>query len=220
MSDEIAYRIVKRALADGGFLQCLDKDPEAALEEQGITDRDEKHELMGVLLLLQHAMAQTAETSKLLLDQLKTTLQTADTFKVGLRSTVEQIDRAFRSTMLMYTVAFYLGVGLIVFSVLFAVFGDEAVLSGAFGGLGILDVVAYFITKPPRDLQSSRADLAQLQAAYFNWFIDGYNWNTFLNVEGRAGRINLETLKDISTTLHENTDKTMALIQKYCEFKG
>ncbi len=86
-----------------------------------------------------------------------------------------------------------------------------------FGGLGIADIIAYFITKPPLDRQRSRANLAQLQAAYFNFFVDVYNWNSHLGHLTQTGQINFKNVKDVSDILIQNTDKTMELIEKYCE---
>ncbi|MEW6410697.1 MAG: hypothetical protein AB1488_11435 [Nitrospirota bacterium] len=217
MSNEIAYSIVRRAVADVSFLQSLVSNPDVVIQNEGINDPNEIFQLKQVLLPLINAVIQTSEINTLLTNQLKTTMETADKFKSGLRNTVEQIDKGFRSTMMMYKVAFYLGVGLIVFSVGLAIFKGESLLPIVFGGLGIADVIAYFITKPPQDLQSSRANLAQLQAAFFNWFIDAYNWNSYLGDLGRKGTANFQNIKEVSTTLLENTNKTMESIEKYCE---
>jgi len=149
-------------------------------------------------------------------DQQATTLETADSFKSGLRATVAQIERGFGYTMTMYIVAFYLGVVLVLAAILMAFFEQKSLLSIVFGGLGTADVIAYFITKPPQDLQFSRGRLAQLQAAFFNWFIDYTNWNGVLVTWSQEGKADLLVMKDVSTTLMDHTEKTMALIDKYC----
>ncbi len=81
-------------------------------------------------------------------------------------------------------------------------------------------VIAFFITQTPQQLQRSRSDLAQLQAAYFNWFGDIYNWNSVLALVGQSGNLQdiLKVMKEVSATMLENTATTMKLIEDYCEF--
>lgn len=67
--------------------------------------------------------------------------------------------------MRMYIVAFYLGVLLVLVASYVAVVDGISLLSIVFGGL---DFLGFFFTKPAQHLQGSRADLAQLQAAYYN----------------------------------------------------
>ena len=71
--------------------------------------------------------------------------------------------------------------------------------------------------KPPQSLQDSRANLCQLQAAYYNWFLDVYNWNSFLIYLQQVGQLSLQNVKEVSETLLQNTAKMMELINKYCE---
>src|SRR5262249_28623357 len=118
--------------------------------------------------------------------------------------------------MTMYEVAFYLGVVLILAAVVMAFLDNKSLLPIVFGSLGITDMIAYFITKPPQDLQFSRARLAQLQAAFFNWFIDYTNWNGVLMTWTQEGKAELQSVKAVSSILMEHTEKTMALIDTYC----
>jgi len=150
------------------------------------------------------------------LKQHEATQETAESFKSGLRNTVAQIERGFRSTMTMYEVAFYLGVVLILAAVVMAFLDNKSLLPIVFGSLGMVDVIAYFITKPPRDLQFSRARLAQLQAAFFNWFIDYTNWNGALMAMAQDGKLDFNAMTTVSKTLMEHTEKTMELIDRYC----
>ena len=219
MSNEIAYAIIRRAVVDNTFLQSLASNPDAVIKEEGITGPKEISELKQLLFTLIGGMQRNVTLYTFIANQLKSTSEIADAFKAGLKRTVEQIDSGFRSTMMMYMVAFYLGIGLIVFSVIFAIVMGETLLPIVFGGFGIVDVVGFFVKKPPQRLQGSRADLAQLQAVYFNWFIDIYNWNSYLSMLGQTKGLEYEEVKQVSTTLLENTDKTMSLVKKYCEFE-
>jgi len=221
MCGEIAYNIVKKAVADGSFIQALVSNPDVVIRNEGVTSPNEILELKQILSVLINAAAQTQEAQKelqkFLIKQLETTMETADKFKDGLRDTVKQIEKGYSSVMTMYMVAFYLGVALIVFSLFFAIWERESLLPIVFGGLGIADVIAYFITKPPQDLQNSRANLAQPQAAFFNWFVDVYNWNSYLSSLPQTGQLNFKNVKEVSETLLQNTDKMMELMEKYCE---
>ena len=150
------------------------------------------------------------------IDQLETTQKTSNKFKEGLVDSLDQIKHGFKTAMIMYTVAFYVGILLIVASLVFAWFRGGSLLPIAFAGLGVADLIAYFITKPPLDLQKSRANHAQLQTAYYNWFIDLYNWNSILGLGDPAiavyGKVSEKTLR--------NTERTMKMIEDYCELNS
>jgi len=229
MSNHIAYRIIQSALQNPSYLQNLQSNPDLVIRNEGITDQFEAEQLKQIITFTiaganqsvainQHNMAQMQKTQDLLQKQIETTLETADAFKKGLRDTVSQIEKGFQTTMAMYTIAFLLGVGLIIASVAFAFTAGSSLLPIVFGTLGTADIIAYFITKPPQDLQKSRADLAQLQAAFFNWFCDSYNWNAYLGELGRRGNVTFEDIREVSDTVLNNTSRTMELIEKYCCF--
>jgi hypothetical protein len=215
MGDAKAFGIIKQAVDDPIFLERLARDMEGVLTEHGFSEQRERDEVTRVLAALGFFRTDGVPASTYHA-QYESTLQTADSFKAGLRDTVSQIERGFRTTMGMYTVAFYLGVAFIVAAVVMAFVKEKALLPIVFGSLGMADVIAYFITKPPQDLQFSRARLAQLQAAFFNWFIDYTNWNGVLMAWTQEGKADLQAVKAVSTILMEHTEKTMDLIDKYC----
>lgn len=215
MNNDAAFAVIRDAVDDPIFFQRLTTNVDSVLTERGFAELERREELKRVLVAL--GLSRSDNTSAASYQaQHDTTLQTADSFKSALRDTVKQIERGFRSTMVMYTVAFYLGVGLIVVAIAMAFVREKALLPIVFGSLGIADVIAYFITKPPQDLQFSRARLAQLQAAFFNWFIDYTNWNGVLMTGTQDGKVDLQFVKTVSSILMEHTEKTMALIDTYC----
>jgi len=134
-----------------------------------------------------------AQLAEYMAAQLRSTGETADAFKTGLRNTIAQIDAGYRSTMFMYRVTFYLGVGLVLTAGYMALTTSERFFPLVFGSVGALDLLGFLIFKPAQQLQASRATLAQLQAAYFNWFIDITNWNSYL---GDLGRRNAATFEE------------------------
>ncbi len=217
MSDALAYGVIRKALTDGSFVERLKSDLENTLKAEGIIDPTQAAELAMALNLMSAGYTQQNETMKLFANQLVETLSVASDMKTGLRRTVEQIDKAFRSTMLMYKVSFYMGAALIVVAVGFALITRDSFLPLVFGGLGIADFIAFFVTKPPQDLQNSRASLAQLQAAFFNWFTDAFNQNTYMSLLQQRNQLDFPTMQKMSETLLDHTDKTMEMLQKYCK---
>jgi hypothetical protein len=215
MNDDAAFAVIREAIDDPSFFQRLSTDLDEVLTERGFAEPERREELKRVMAALGLSRSDNAAAASYQA-QHETTLQTADSFKSALRDTVKQIEHGFRSTMIMYTVAFYLGVVLILAAIAMAFFKQESLLPIVFGSLGIGDVIAYFITKPPQDLQFSRARLAQLQAAFFNWFIDYTNWNGVLMTWTQEGRADLQFFKTVSAILMDHTEKTMALIDTYC----
>jgi hypothetical protein len=145
----------------------------------------------------------------------KDTLAVAKQMKMGLQRTLEQIDSAYRSTMLMYQITFYLGVVLIVVAVGATLFGREPLLPAVFGTLGIIDLLAFFLFKPQERLQASRSSLAQVQAALYNWFMDSVNLNTLMGALGQAKEFG--EAQKVSEALLAHTEKTLEMLQKYCK---
>lgn len=140
------------------------------------------------------------------------TLNTADVFKRGLEKTVIQINRGFQWTMYMYLMVFIIGVVFLGISVYMAITTDKEIISTVFGGMGMTSVLSFFFSKTPLELQRSRGELAQLQAALFNWYVDITNWNSYLL---KNQDISLGDFKEISQEQMSRTDQTVQLIAKY-----
>ena len=139
-----------------------------------------------------------------------------------LREVIEQIDKGYRRVMDMYTVAFYLGIFLVLMSVFSSLFLRQDMSTLILGGLGMADIIAALIFQPARDLQNSRGNLAQLQAAFFNWINDVYNWNRYLiHVDDEAASSErapvFERVREVSDILVHNTERMMRLVEYYCE---
>ena len=147
----------------------------------------------------------------------RSVLNTYDTIislKESLQDVIKDAKSAYQYVLLMYLFAFYLGVALIVTSIIFAA-QDKVFFSMAFGAIGLIDIVTHFIYKPPLDLQSSRANLAQLMVILTNWFSDVMNLNTFMAQQGQ--NLSLDQLKELSDKQNANTEQMLGLIEKYCE---
>lgn len=215
-----AYEILKKALTDDTFKLSLLANSDEVIRRQGVTESSAVNTMKKFAKLLQFGEDEKQQADALVKHQKWTTVETIDSFKTGLQNTVKQIDSGFRRTMVMYQVAFYLGIILIGLAVYAAVALETPLLSLAFGGLGVVDFLAFFIKRPVQHLQTSRAELAQLQAAFFNWFSDSLNWNRYLaKLEGTDG-FKFPEFKKVSNVLLANTQKTMKLIEDYCGLSG
>lgn len=221
MENKIVNSIRSRLDNDPKFADLWSADPENLLINEGITDELSRSNILKEVNKFFHdTYDKTPATQKLLRKHLETTLQVAEKFKEGLKSTIDQIDKGFRITQAMYIVTFYLGVVLILTSIVFAFTGGGSLIPIVFAGLGMVDFIFFFVKKPPQELQKSRADLAQLQAAYYNWFVDWYNWNSFLvKIEYIPDADQLfKHVKAVSDEVFEKTEKTLKFIRDYCEF--
>jgi hypothetical protein len=114
---------------------------------------------------------------------------------------IDEIDKGFRKAMLMYTIAFYFGLFLIVFSMIATLFEQDGEQNNLlfFGGAGMIDIVAFFVFKPTKDLQQSRANLAQLVAAFISWYVNIQNWDAATKKEvDTKNKTDISALEKIS----------------------
>lgn len=144
------------------------------------------------------------------------TYNTADVFKGGLEKTVIQINRGFQLTMYMYLMVFIIGVIFLGISAYMAISTEKEFISSLFGGMGMLSVLSFFFSRTPIELQRSRGELAQLQAALFNWYVDITNWNSYLL---KNQDISLNEFKEISQEQMARTEQTVKLISQYVRNK-
>ena len=218
MSGASAFDFLCRTLHDGNVVQALQTDPTGALAAYGIVD-DEAAANLAILNLMSLGAASQQEVNRRLQDQVleaqKDTLAVAKQMKLGLQATLEQIDRAYRSTMLMYQITYYLGVALIVVATGIAIVGQGPLLPAVFGTLGMVDILAFFLLKPQERLQASRSSLAQVQAALYNWFMDSVNLNTMMSLLGQSR--DYGGAERLSESLLLHTEKTLDMLQKYCK---
>lgn len=195
------------------------------LDQESLLNKEDKKELKYILDSIKGLGTQALQNQappenfmKVQIDAMnRSVLNTYDTIislKESLQDVIKDAKSAYQYVLLMYLFAFYLGVALIVTSIIFAA-QDKVFFSMAFGAIGLIDIVTHFIYKPPLDLQSSRANLAQLMVILTNWFSDVMNLNTFMAQQGQ--NLSLDQLKELSDKQNANTEKMLGLIEKYCE---
>lgn len=157
-----------RILNDEKTKDEFSKDPLEVIKQAGITGETEIMEFMAFLNQPNH----------LLRDSFQQTMKLADRFKESVKISLEQIESGYRGAMWMYWLAFLTGVLLVITAIVFAFMEKGQLLSIVFGSLGTLDLLTFFIMKPPMELQNSRIGFARLEAAFMNWFIDLTNLNS------------------------------------------
>lgn len=195
------------------------------LDQESLLNKEDKKELKYILDSIKGLGTQALQNQapqenfmKVQFDAMnRSVLNTYDTIislKESLQDVIKDAKSAYQYVLLMYLFAFYLGVALIVTSIIFAA-QDKVFFSMAFGAIGLIDIVTHFIYKPPLDLQSSRANLAQLMVILTNWFSDVMNLNTFMAQQGQ--NLSLDQLKELSDKQNANTEQMLGLIEKYCE---
>jgi hypothetical protein len=128
--------------------------------------------------------------------------------------------KAYKTVLVIYTVAFIIGVLLIVTAIVFAGMG-KTILAIAFGSLGMLDIVTYFVKLPANKIQESRSNLSQLQVVLIVWLKDIINNDALLyqyNVKSKEG-ISIDDYKRITDINISNTTALLKLIEDWAEPK-
>ena len=142
--------------------------------------------------------------------------------KEGLVAVVKQIEQGYERVMQMYTVAFYIGIIMVLMSVFASLVLRSDTSALTLGELGMADIIASHIDRPAQELQNSRGNLAQLQAAFFNWINDSYNGNRYLRLMDEEATSDkhlpsFNAVCEVSDKMVHNTERMMEMIENYCE---
>ncbi len=144
-----------------------------------------------------------------LVDQLKKSLIANATGTLG----------AFNRVITIYTIAFILGVLLIVTAIVFGAMG-KTILAVSFGAIGLIDILTYFIKLPADKIQESRSNLSQLQVVLLVWMKELINndalCSKMLNVENPS----IAAYKELSEISIKNTATLLKLIENMAEPKN
>jgi hypothetical protein len=128
----------------------------------------------------QNESYQEQHQKELLHDSIDKTMELGQRFKESISTTLNQIEIGYKGAMWMYWLAFLTGILMIITAIVFAFVKEKNLMSIVFGSLGTLDLLVFFVMKPPLELQNSRIGLARLDAAFMTWFIDLSNLNGIL----------------------------------------
>lgn len=119
---------------------------------------------------------------------------------------IRQVILGYHASFFMYIILFSTGIFLLVFALIYTITGGYFT-SLATGIVGTVEVVYTLSGKTTDKLQNSRADLIQLQTAFYAWINEVYHWNLLLDAS--------QLFKSDSSTESENT----AFHQKMDDFK-
>ena len=213
---EPVYPFISRLVGDAAFQAYVKADPKRAVEEAGIKTDQGIADIAKVLELLLFIDGIQSERAKKIQAGEDGTRSVALTISKTLENTLMQIQDAFRWTMIMYSVSFYLSVGLVLAAVAIAFMSREPILPSIFGTLGTANILLFLLTRPQESLQSSRASLAQLQAALYTWFMNTTNLfsSVELTAQGQPEKIQIRSVAECVMT---QTAKTLEMLQKYCK---
>lgn len=188
-------------------------NPYQYLALNGITNTEDQQELISLLAPAEDFQKSIAKSA---MDQITEINNVNSSYRQGLSKANYQTIKGFHATMTMYIVSFYLGVALLITAIVFAIFAKSSLFAIVFGSIGTLDLLTFFIAKPPLSLQQSRSEQAKLNAAFYSWFTDLYNWNSFyLQFSQKGQTIDFGIMKQVSDAQIANTEKLMQIISAH-----
>jgi len=201
---------LRKLLTDNDEKEKYKSNPSVYLASNGVVTAADQ----GVIIdLLYPAEILQKELIKKDLDNRAEVDAVNSSYRQGLSKANHQTVSGFHTTMVMYIVSFYLGVALLVTAIVFAIVAKSSLFTIIFGSIGTLDLLTFFITKPPLSLQASRSEQAKLNAAFYSWFLDLMNWNAFYLQYSQVGQtIDFDVMKNVSEAQIGNTQKLMEII--------
>lgn len=213
-----SYAFLVQALSDPSLkkllLPDLTEDGKQKLAEAGFAEPEQYGELLQILRWAAFSQTNDEEDVNTLRQRSVETFAIATALKEALVNNILQTNVAYGRTMWMYIISFYMGVGMVIFAVVFAWMGKQPLLSGVFGGLGTANTLTFLFTKPPERLQSSRASLAQLQCALLSWFNDLINQTTVMQKLDQANKLEPKLFQEFSNDFLTHTERCMKMLQE------
>lgn len=238
MSNDKTYNLLYRVFFDETLKNAYSLDPEGVMKSEGFTDMQQIEFLKNLILLATPRPGQSQNIRIFQEEEMKSHYTVIGNLREGINKTIKQMIEGYSKTMTMYTISFYMGIALIIASIVYAFFipgaQDRSLLAIIFAGLGTVDIIGYFISNPPLKLQESRSDLAQLQASYFAWYQDIRFWLEYLAAEywnrylkgiqtanpefaSKASNDYREVQERVSSMIINNTRKILGIIEEFVE---
>ena len=149
--------------------------------------------------------------------QAVSTHQTIERFKTGMQNALNEAESGYRITKWMYVTLFALGIALVVIAVITGLLGRGDTWSTALGIAGGAGTVVTLLFGQQKALESSRADLMQLEIAVFSWLDNIVRLNAAIPMIVQSTGLNAALLQELWTQSHRATADVLELVQKYCE---
>lgn len=232
MSREDLWKVVGRARFDLDFGGRLQQNFEKTVADSGYhLDADEIADASDAVkrLLLNGpggAMAQQmapnaaeqAVMRRLGIEQLERKARLTEYMFETVKQTFLSARLTYKSIMWMNWIMFATGIGLFVFSALYAVYAHEKAYSLLFGGLGVSSFVALFILGPIGKVQKALVNLVQSEVAFMNYFDQQSFWEGYANLlVGMPPQPDPAHIEKASASLQERSRETIEMLQRYVE---
>jgi hypothetical protein len=233
MSREDVCTVIGRSRIDLDFNANLERDFADALEESGYhLDADEAEQVKRALMQpdlhfpgmpAQYDPAQIAQIRQKQTDMLLDVMERRKNLTAKMHEVVEQtFNRAvqtYHTISIMNKAMFVTGIGLFIFSALYAVLAQEKVYSLLFGGLGVASFVTLFVLGPIERIQKALSNLVQVEIAFMSFFDQIVWWEQLASMpgQGSAGGPDKDNIEKASKGLHGSCQAIVELLESYVE---
>ena len=173
-----------------------------AAQESSITYKDEEIPFVGAVL---------SEMVRAFTAQSVVQKQRAEE---RINQSIQALKHAFRLTLVMHNVMFYLGITLIIIGA-FAGLTGRAISGLVLGGAGLTDLIFFLLREPIEGTHESVGNLMQLRASYNSYFVQLEQWG--LVYDYQTDEESVQTKQNVSELIHKYTEATLKLIQQYCK---
>ncbi|HYL57613.1 MAG TPA: hypothetical protein VEU51_01995 [Candidatus Acidoferrales bacterium] len=231
MSREDLWKVVGRARFDLDFGGRLQQDFEKTVADSGyhlnadeIADASDaiKRLLVNgpgeVIAQMAPTAAEQAVMHRLRIEQFERMGRLTEYMFETVKQTFRSARMTYKSITWMNWVMFVTGIGLFIFSALYAVYAHEKAYSLLFGGLGVSSFVALFILGPIGKVQKALVNLVQSEIAFMNYFDQQSFWEGYANLMvGMPPQPDPARIEKASASLQERSRETIEMLQRYVD---
>ncbi len=235
MSKEHVWMVIGRNRADLDFNAALQRNFSEAVHEAGYQLDAEEVELVKRAIMQPVSipggmpMPDPAQVLRIQTKQTEMLLEVMDLRKnltAKMHEVVEQtFNRAvqtYHAISLMNKAMFITGIGLFIFSALYAVLAQEKVYSLLFGGLGVASFVTLFLLGPVERIQKALSNLVQVEIAFMSFFDQIVWWEQVASIpeQGPMKGPDRDNIEKASKGLHGSCQAIIELLETYVESPG
>jgi len=233
MSSEDLWTVIGRGRADLDFNARLGRNFEETLREAGY------HLEAGEIKQAKKAIMQPAPSfsgwlpqpdpaqiirirqkqTEMMLDVMERRKNLTAKMHEVVEQTFNRAVQTYHTISLMNKAMFVTGIGLFIFSALYAVLAREKVYSLLFGGLGVASFVSLFLLGPVERVQKALSNLVQVEIAFMSFFDQIVWWEQLasLSEQGAAGVPDKDNIEKASKGLHGSCQAIIELLETYVE---
>ncbi|GEM_PF-1921441 len=233
MASEDLWKVVGRARFDLNFGGKLRQDFAGTVREAGYeltpTELSDAREAVERLMFdpLANALppyvappspVEQEQVRKLRMEQFERMGRLTEYMFETVKKTFRYASFTYKSIIWMNWLTFGTGIGLFVFSAIYALYAKEKVYSVLFGGLGVSSFVTSFLFRPPEQTQRALSKLVQTEIAFMNYFDQQCFWEGYANLlHGTPPVPDPANIDKASATLMERARQTIDMLEQYVE---